>query len=82
MKRAYLLIEVELEKDIADLTDKAAGRLYTLDGVHNTTARLLTDSESFTIAKAWVDSEKAQEGAKSSLRDAINNNNVGMWREA
>lgn len=63
IKRIYVLVEVEVEKDIKDMTDKVAGRVYTLDGVWNTTAKLLNDSESFTIASAWIDAEKkAQEG--------------------
>lgn len=66
IKRAYVLVEVEIEKDVNDLTDKVAGRVYTLDGVWNTTAKLLTDSESFAIASALVDAgRKAQEGLKS-----------------
>lgn len=60
MKRVYVLVEVEVEKDIKDLTDKVAGRVYTLDGVWNTTAKLLNDSESFTIASAWIDAEKKE----------------------
>lgn len=63
IKRLYVLLEVEVEKDIPDLTDKVAQRAYVLDGVWNTTAKLLNDSESFAIASAWIDAEKkAQEG--------------------
>lgn len=62
MKRVYVLVELEIEKDIKDLTDKVAQRTYTLDGVWDTTAKLLCDSESFTLASAWIEAEKkAQE---------------------
>lgn len=41
MKKTYLLVEVSHTKDIPDLTDFVAGRVYTLDGVENADARIL-----------------------------------------
>lgn len=85
MKRVYILLECTLEKEGQipdDLVAKVEDRAFRIDGIDDTSGRLLTDSESFTIAKAWVDSEKSQEGAKSSLRDAINRYDVAYGREA
>ena len=31
----YVLIEFETDKPIADLTDKIAGRVYTMEGIRN-----------------------------------------------
>jgi hypothetical protein len=35
-------LTIEHEKPLDDVTDKVAGRVYTLDGVRNTTAKLLS----------------------------------------
>lgn len=35
MTTHYVLIEFDTDKPIADLTDKIAGRIYTMDGVNN-----------------------------------------------
>lgn len=55
-KRVYLLIEVECSKEVPDLTDKAAGRAYTIPGVENTSAILLSSADAYRLAKAQVDS--------------------------
>ncbi len=54
MNRVYLLVEVECNKDVPDLTDKVAGRAYTLDGVDGATAILLSTKESYDLAKAQL----------------------------
>lgn len=69
MKRVYVLVELEIEKDIKDLTDKVAQRCYTLDGVWDTTAKLLCDSESFTLASAWIEAEKASNRASEAFSE-------------
>lgn len=53
--KTYLLVEVERSKDIEDLTDKVAGRAYTLDGVEGATALLLDTSEAFKLARAQLE---------------------------
>ena len=55
MTRLYLLVEVECVKDIPDLTDKAAGRVYSMDGVDGATAILLTSHEAYLLASAQMD---------------------------
>lgn len=40
MNTVYILLKVETEKPVSDLLDKAAGRVYTLDGVKDVTASL------------------------------------------
>jgi hypothetical protein len=45
MKTTYLLLKIEHTKDIQDLTDIAAGRVYTLDKVEDVTASLLTQEQ-------------------------------------
>ena len=57
-KRIYILLEVECSKEVPDLTDKAAGRVYTLPGVEGATALLLDGKESFKLAQAQVEGEK------------------------
>lgn len=71
MKRVYVLVELEIEKDIKDLTDKVAQRTYTLDGVWDTTAKLLSDQESFTLASAWIDAEKASNRASEAFCEEV-----------
>jgi len=56
--RTYLLIEVEHKKDVADLTDKVAGRAYTLAGVEGATAILLDSHRAYLLASAQM--EKVQ----------------------
>lgn len=55
MNRVYLLVEVECNKDVPDLTDKVAGRAYTLDGVDGATAILLTTRDSYWLAKMQME---------------------------
>lgn len=63
MKTAFLLIKVECEKDIADLSDKAAGRIYTLlPGRGDVTARLLDPKD----AKALEETLDMWENARAS----------------
>lgn len=53
MKKHYVLIEFETDKPIADLTDKIAGRIYTMDGVKNSqdvTASVLNDQTAEFLA--------------------------------
>lgn len=45
MKTTYLLLKIEHTKDIPDLTDIAAGPVYTLDKVEDVTASLLTQEQ-------------------------------------
>jgi hypothetical protein len=45
MKTTYLLLKIEHTKDIQDLTDIAAGRVYTLDKVEDVAASLLTQEQ-------------------------------------
>jgi len=56
--RTYLLLEVQCSKEIPDLTDKAAGRVYSMTGVEGATAILLDSHEAFTLASAQM--EKGQ----------------------
>ena len=58
--RTYLLIEVEHKKDVADLTDKVAGRAYTLAGVENVTARLLDPKDAKALEETLDLWEKAR----------------------
>lgn len=53
--RTYLLVEVEHKKDVPDLTDKAAGRLWTVPGVEGATAILLDSHEAYVLASAQMD---------------------------
>ena len=53
--RTYLLVEVERSKDIADLADKAAGRVYSMPGVENATAILLDSRQAYELAVAQRD---------------------------
>jgi len=53
--RTYLLLEVERSKDIPDLTDRAAGRVYSMDGIEGATAILLDSREAYELAKAQRD---------------------------
>lgn len=55
MSRVYLLVEVECVKDVPDLTDKAAGRVYTLPGVDGATAILLDSREAYKLAAAQME---------------------------
>lgn len=38
MKEAYIIIKVEFEKPVKDITDLIASRAYTIDGVKDVTA--------------------------------------------
>lgn len=58
MNRVYLLVEVECRKDVPDLTDKVAGRAYTLPGIEGATAILLDSQQAFKLASAQM--EKGQ----------------------
>lgn len=49
MKR-YLILELDLSKDIPELADKIAGRAWTLDGVEE--ARVLENSDVRTNSRA------------------------------
>lgn len=55
MNRVYLLVEVETEKEVPDLTDKVAGRAYTLSGVRGATAMLLDSAESYKLAREQME---------------------------
>lgn len=69
MKRVYVLVEVEVEKDIKDLTDKVAGRVYTLDSVWNTTAWLIDGMSStcMNLVKAVVEASEWEERLRKAL---------------
>ena len=54
-KRVYLLIEVECSKEVPDLTDKAAGRTYSIPGVENTSAILLDSRQAYLLASAQME---------------------------
>lgn len=60
MKTAFLLMKVECEKEIADLADKAAGRIYTLPGCANATARLLDPKDAKALEETLDLWEKAR----------------------
>jgi hypothetical protein len=45
MKTTYVLLKIEHTKDIPDLTDIAAGRVYTVDKVHDASALILTEKQ-------------------------------------
>lgn len=55
LTRTYLLVEVEHKKDVPDLTDKAAGRVYTLAGVDGATAILLDSHKAYLLASAQME---------------------------
>lgn len=57
-KRTYVLLEVEHKKDVPDLTDKVAGRAYTLDNVEGATAILLDSREAYLMASAQMEREQ------------------------
>ena len=52
IQRTYVLLEIEHTKDVPDITDKVAGRVYTLDNVQNTTATLLDSKTAYWMAAA------------------------------
>ena len=54
-QRTYLLVEVEHAKDVSDLTDKVAGRAYTLSGVEGATAILLDSKDAYWLAKSQME---------------------------
>jgi hypothetical protein len=54
-QRTYLLIEVEHKKEVPDLTDKVAGRAYTLAGVDGATAILLDSKDAYWLAKSQME---------------------------
>lgn len=58
--RRYVLVEVEVEmaKDFPDLTDKIAGRAYTLAGVEGATAILLDSREAYLMASAQMERQQ------------------------
>lgn len=58
MNRVYVLVEVECRKDVPNLTDKVAGRAYTLPGVEGATAMLLDRPESFKLAQAQMENSR------------------------
>ena len=58
ISRVYLLVEVEHSKEVPDLTDKVAGRAYTLAGVEGATAILLDSHRAYLLASAQM--EKGQ----------------------
>ena len=53
--KTYLLVEVERSKDVPDLTDHVAGRAYTIPGVENATAVLLSTHEAYKLARAQLE---------------------------
>lgn len=44
-RKTIIVLEVLQSKDIPDLLDKVAGRIYTLDGVEDVTAQLAGEFE-------------------------------------
>lgn len=68
MKRVYVLVAVDLEKDVAQLPDKVSGRAYTIPGVWDTDAWLIDglSSTQTNLVKAVIEEheerKKAQEG--------------------
>jgi hypothetical protein len=58
MNRVYVLVEVECRKDVPYLTDKVAGRAYTLPNVDGATAILLDSRQAYQLAAAQM--EKGQ----------------------
>jgi len=56
--RVYLLVEVECSKEVPDLKDKAAGRIYSMPGVEGATAMLLDTPESFKLAQAQMENSR------------------------
>jgi hypothetical protein len=44
--KALILLEVELSKDVPNLTDLIASRIYILDGVEDVTASVLQEKPS------------------------------------
>jgi hypothetical protein len=40
--KTFVLLEIDHRKEIKDLTDLCAGRTYTLDGVTDVSARILS----------------------------------------
>lgn len=55
--RSYILLELSCSKEVPDLTDKVAGRCYTLDGVENTSALMLDSDEAFRLAQVQKEAE-------------------------
>jgi hypothetical protein len=53
--RTYLLLEVQCSKEIPELTDKAAGRVYTMSGIEGATAILLDSQQAFKLASAQME---------------------------
>lgn len=45
MKITYILLKIEHTQDIPDLTDIAAGRVYTVDKVHDASALILDEKQ-------------------------------------
>lgn len=44
-RKTVIVLEVLQSKDIPDILDKVAGRIYTLDGVEDVTAQLAGEFE-------------------------------------
>lgn len=55
VQRSYVLVEIEHSKDVPDLTDKVAGRIYTADGVEGATAILIDSNTAYRLAEAQRD---------------------------
>ena len=57
LTRSYVLVEVEHKKDMPDLADRVAGRVYPIDGLegNRATAILLTSHEAYLLAAAQMD---------------------------
>lgn len=61
MKRVYILLECTLEKEgqiPADLVALVESRAYTINGIENTSGRLLDGKASFPLARAVMEDEK------------------------
>ena len=60
LTRTYVLVEVEHKKDVPDLADRVAGRVYPIDGLegNRATAILLTSKEAYLMAAAQMERQQ------------------------
>jgi hypothetical protein len=45
MSKTIIALEIERDKNIQDLLDKVAGRVYSMDGIVDVRAMLISDSQ-------------------------------------
>lgn len=59
LTRTYVLVEVEHKKDMPNLADRVAGRVYPIDGLEGkrATAILLDSREAYKLAAAQMEKQ-------------------------